>query len=54
MIKGTDTDRSIFGDGTGIDNASFRIGSTDGSVGTVKVSSIPSMNNIVERNVSVK
>ena len=54
VIKGTDSEKSIFGDGTGIDNASFRIGSTDGSVGTVKVSSIPSINNIVERNVSVK
>jgi len=51
IIRGTDADESVYGDGTGIDSASFKIGGS--AVGTVKVQSSTLTGN-VERPVSVK
>ena len=51
IIRGTDANESIYGDGTGINSASFKIGGS--SVGTVKVQSSTLVGN-VERPVSVK
>jgi len=50
IIRGTDPNASVYGDGTGINSASFKIG---GSSGTVKVQSSTLTNN-VERPVSVR
>ena len=46
-FKGTDTDKFIVGDGTGIDSASFTIADT------VKVGNIPTVSSNVEKPVSV-
>ena len=51
IIRGTAVGESIYGDGTGINSASFKIGGS--SVGTVKVQSSTLVGN-VERPVSVK
>jgi len=51
IIRGTAVGESIYGDGTGIDSASFKIGGS--GVGTVKVQSSSLIGN-VERPVSVK
>ena len=51
IIRGTDADESVYGDGTGINSASFKIGGS--AVGTVKVQSSTLVGN-VERPVSVK
>jgi len=51
VIRGTDANQSVYGDGSGIDSASFKIGGA--GVGTVKVQSSTLTNN-VERPVSVK
>jgi hypothetical protein len=51
IIRGTDANESIYGDGTGIDSASFKIGGS--GVGTVKVQSSSLIGN-VERPVSVR
>jgi len=51
IIRGTSANESIYGDGTGIDSASFKIGGS--SVGTVKVQSSTLTGN-VERPVSVR
>jgi hypothetical protein len=51
IIRGTAAGESIFGDGTGINSASFKIGGS--GVGTVKVQSSTLIGN-VERPVSVK
>jgi hypothetical protein len=51
VIEGTSLDDSVYGDGTGIDSASFKIGGS--GIGTVKVSSSTLIGN-VERPVSVK
>jgi hypothetical protein len=51
VIRGTAVGESIYGDGTGINSASFKIGGS--SVGTVKVQSSTLVGN-VERPVSVK
>ena len=51
VIRGTAVGESIYGDGTGIDSASFKIGGS--GVGTVKVQSSTLIGN-VERPVSVR
>ena len=51
IVRGTAVGESIYGDGTGIDSASFKIGGS--SVGTVKVQSSTLVGN-VERPVSVR
>ena len=51
VIRGTDANESVYGDGTGINSASFKIGGS--AVGTVKVQSSTLVGN-VERPVSVK
>ena len=51
IIRGTDANESVYGDGTGINSASFKIGGS--AVGTVKVQSSTLVGN-VERPVSVK
>ena len=51
IIRGTDANDSVYGDGTGIDSASFKIGGS--GVGTVKVQSSTLRGN-VERPVSVR
>jgi len=51
IIRGTAVGESIYGDGTGINSASFKIGGS--GVGTVKVQSSTLIGN-VERPVSVK
>jgi hypothetical protein len=51
IIRGTNANESVYGDGTGINSASFKIGGS--SVGTVKVQSSTLTGN-VERPVSVK
>jgi hypothetical protein len=51
IIRGSSLDESVYGDGTGINSASFKIGGS--AVGTVKVQSSTLIGN-VERPVSVK
>ncbi len=51
VIRGTGADKFRVGDGTGIDSASFRIG---GDYGTLKVATVASVTNNVEKNLSVK
>jgi hypothetical protein len=51
IVRGTAVGESIFGDGTGINNASFKIGGS--GLGTVQVQSSTLIGN-VERPVSVK
>ena len=51
IIRGTDANESVYGDGTGINSASFKIGGS--AVGTVKVQSSTLIGN-VERPVSVR